>query len=156
MALEQAPQQDLGIPEPVKPDHNWPGRYKPQFVVPSPDRLKQSHQLVTMRNTDRAQTHIVIDRFLQGHELRPGETKEIDLLAEDIEYYQRRRRPEVVGKDHRGNPKLIPLVIDGVRDSYDEPQQAEMQVRATEQSTASTEVVELPAIDTPESRSKRR
>src|SRR5215471_7513525 len=108
MPLQAAPEQDLHVAEPSKPDVFWPAHRKPQFLQIPAGQLDKEHQLVTMRNTDREQTHVVIDRFMNGHEILPGQAVEVDLLAEDIEYFQRRRHPELVGKDEKGNPKLIP------------------------------------------------
>jgi hypothetical protein len=117
MPLQDAPVQDLHVAEPGKPDINWPAHRRPQFLQVPKGQLDKEHQLVNIRNTDREQTHIVIDRFCVGHELQPGQVVEVDMLAEDIEYFQRRRQPNLVGKDDRGNPKLIPVVIEGIRDA---------------------------------------
>jgi len=115
--LKDAPQQDLHVAEPAKPDANWPAHRKPQFLQVPAGQLDKEHQLVMMRNTHNETTHIIIDRYMVGHELQPGQTKEIDLLAEDIEYFQRRRHPELVGRDEKGNPQLHPVMIVGLRDS---------------------------------------
>jgi hypothetical protein len=133
MPLQDAPVQDLHVAEPVKPDVNWPAYRKPQFLQVPKGQLDKEHQLVTMRNTDKEQTHIVIDRFCVGHELQPGQAKEVDLLAEDIEYFQRRRHPAMVGLDEKGNPKLIPIVIEGIRDAPSVEQAAQQAVEAADE-----------------------
>ena len=116
MPLQDAPEQDLHVAQPAPPDINWPAYRKPQFLQIPVGQLDKPHQLVMMRNSHRETTHVIIDRFMVGHELLPGQVKEIDLLAEDIEYFQRRRRPELVGRDQQGNPQLHPVIIEGLRD----------------------------------------
>jgi hypothetical protein len=39
------------------------------------------------------QTHIVIDRFMNGHELRPGERKEVEMLVDEIAAFRELGRP---------------------------------------------------------------
>jgi hypothetical protein len=48
---------------------------------------------VTVLNTSPVQTHIVIDRFMNGHELRPGEKKEVEMLVDEIEAFRKVGRP---------------------------------------------------------------
>lgn len=93
MPLHQAPEQDLAVTQPAQPAPNWPARMKPQQVIPSQARLDAEHQLAMLHNTDREQTHIVLDRFLHGHEIHAGQKVEIDMLVNDIKYFQRQRRP---------------------------------------------------------------
>jgi hypothetical protein len=50
-------------------------------------------QRVTVMNTSQSQPHIVIDRFMNGHELRPGEKKEIDMLVDEIAAFRELGRP---------------------------------------------------------------
>jgi hypothetical protein len=54
-------------------------------LVPTPERLALKNQRVIIHNTSREQTHIIIDRNLEGVELRPGERKEIDMTVDEIE-----------------------------------------------------------------------
>jgi hypothetical protein len=61
--------------------------------LPSSERLKAPHQLVRVQNTSPVQTHIVIDRQQNGHELRPGEIKEVDMLVDDIASLRELARP---------------------------------------------------------------
>lgn len=116
MPFEPGP-VDLGIQEPVKPDVNWPARSKPQFLVVTKDQLDKPHQLAEMRNNDRVQTHIIIDRFLQGHELAPGQTREIDLTVEDIEYFRRQRRANRMSADRTRVLPAHPVEVLGVREA---------------------------------------
>jgi hypothetical protein len=44
-------------------------------LLVSRERLEAPSQRVTVLNTSPVQTHIIIDRFMHGHELRPGERK---------------------------------------------------------------------------------
>lgn len=105
--------QDTGIARPHEADSSW-SRMQPLFVQPSPDRLDKPHQIVDIKNNSDVEIgvrgfavptrHVVIDRFNQGHELAPGETKRgIDMLAEDIAYFLRERREGRI--DHMGRRK---------------------------------------------------
>ena len=50
---------------------------------------------VTVYNRSEVQTHVVIDRFSQGHTLRPGERKHgVELPNDEIAYFQEQRRPD--------------------------------------------------------------
>lgn len=94
--------QDLHVAVPAQPDQNW-ARMQPMSIQPTPARLDKPHQIVSIKNTSditpgprgipHPQKHIIIDRYNQGHELQPGETKhDIDMLAVDIEYFIRERQ----------------------------------------------------------------
>jgi hypothetical protein len=48
------------------------------------ERLEAPSRRVTVLNTSPIQTHVVIDRFMNGHELRPGERKEVEMLVDEI------------------------------------------------------------------------
>jgi hypothetical protein len=52
--------------------------------IPSATRLAAAHQRVTLRNTDERQTHFIQDRSLKHIELRPGESKELDMLTSEL------------------------------------------------------------------------
>jgi hypothetical protein len=97
-------------------DTRW-ARAQPISVVPSKARLDAPHQLVTIKNTSPNQTHIVVDRFMVGHELLPGRSQaDVDMTAADIEYYLRQRRPDrttTVAGIVRQLP-LHPVVIEGL------------------------------------------
>lgn len=115
--------QDLHISEPRGPDRNW-RRMQPIQITPTKQRLDAEHQLVMVRNRSdvepvgllapKPQTHIVIDRYMVGHELAPGQAKQIDLLATDIDYFQRQRARD--RRDMLGQLlPLHPVAIEGVR-----------------------------------------
>jgi hypothetical protein len=70
-------------------NHNAPQ----MFLVATSARLKEESQRVTLRNTDRHQTHIMIDRFLIGHELQPGQQKEIEMTVDEIAAHREKLRP---------------------------------------------------------------
>lgn len=136
MPLHQAPEQDLGIAEPVGPAPNWPARMKPQSIIPTAERLDADHQLATLRNTDPVQTHIVIDRFQQGHELAAGQRAEIDMLVADIKYFQRQRRPNRIGN----NGQLLkphPILVEDCRAAPEDvaPAHSDEEVEAAQATT---------------------
>jgi hypothetical protein len=62
-------------------------------VLMSRERLEAPSQRVTVMNTSPIQTHIVIDRFMNGHELRPGEKKEVEMLVDEIAAFRELGRP---------------------------------------------------------------
>jgi hypothetical protein len=104
-------QPDLGVSRLREPDLNW--RAKPIQMTASQERLDKPHQRVSIRNTHPLQTHIVIDRVMQGHEILPGQIKhDIDMLADDIDYFLRMRQPRT---DNLGRQlPLHPIVIEGI------------------------------------------
>jgi hypothetical protein len=76
----------------------------PNLVIPRPtrwgaviqvtrERLEAPSQRVTVMNTSPIQKHIVIDRFMNGHELRPGEKKEVEMLVDEIAAFRELGRP---------------------------------------------------------------
>jgi hypothetical protein len=76
----------------------------PNLVIPRPtqwgaviqvtrERLEAPSQRITVLNTSPIQTHIVIDRFMNGHELRPGEKKEVEMLVDEIAAFRELGRP---------------------------------------------------------------
>lgn len=94
---------------------------KPAPMQPSPERLAAKHQLVTLRNNHGTQVHIVLDRFNQPVELKPGETKrDVDMLVEDIVYFASLAEP---GKfDIYGFPRPVhPVKIMDRRDPPPDP-----------------------------------
>ncbi len=134
MPLHQAPEQDLGVTEPVGPAPNWPARMKPQAIIPTEARLKAEHQLAMVHNSDPAQTHIIIDRFQQGHEVHPGQRHEIDMLVEDIKYFQRQRRPNRMASNGQ-MLRLHPIIIEGVRPTPEDaaPAHSDAEVEAAQE-----------------------
>jgi hypothetical protein len=117
--------------------------HAPMRPEPSAARLKADHSLVTVKNTSPAQNHIVIDRFNVGHELRPGEQREMDMVNIEIESFLENRRPgrfypEIDPLSPQGKPKpLHPIEIVGysAKPSADEQIEA-ASVAATKQSAA--------------------
>ena len=71
------------------PDDNTPMRPEP-----SKERLNAPSSRVIVKNTSEVQNHIVIDRFNVGHELRPGEAREMEMLNDEIANFQEQRRPD--------------------------------------------------------------
>jgi hypothetical protein len=49
------------------------------------------------------QTHSVIDRYMNGHELRPGQKKEMEMLVDEIAEFRK------LGRPNRGVYKSGPL-----------------------------------------------
>jgi hypothetical protein len=69
--------------------------YPPAQITLEPTlaRRAASHQRVRVRNTSPVQVHIVVDRNLVGHELQPGQVKELDMLVDEIEAFRALRLP---------------------------------------------------------------
>lgn len=76
-----------------RPDSRW-RRFAPTILAPpmgfgkSEDGEVHSQE-VTVTNTASNQIHVVIDRHYVGHELRPGQSKRLDLLVDDIRNFKR-------------------------------------------------------------------
>ena len=66
-----------------------------------------------MKNTS-FQNHIVIDRFNVGHELRPGEAREMEMLNDEIANFQEQRRPDRFYPGTTTLKPLHPIIIEGV------------------------------------------
>lgn len=107
--LPEAEKQDLHMAEAHQPDQNW-GRAAPVQITPSKERLAAEHQHVTIKNTSPDQKHIVIDRFMVGHEFEPGQTRAgIDMLVSEVNFFMRERQPR---KNQFGVPKpMHPIEI---------------------------------------------
>jgi hypothetical protein len=95
----------------------WAAPMRPE---PTKERLDAAHQRVLVRNTSTAQNHIVIDRYNVGHELRPGERREMDMLEVEIANFQEHRRPgrffpEIDPEHPQGKQKPPhPILIEGI------------------------------------------
>ena len=63
---------------------------------------------------ETAQNHIVIDRFNVGHELRPGEAREMEMLNDEIANFQEQRRPDRFFPGTTTPKPLHPIIIEGV------------------------------------------
>jgi hypothetical protein len=68
--------------------------YAPMRPEPTWEQLHAPCSRVTVRNTSDVQTHIVVDKYNVGHELRPGQKVEMELLNEDIARFQELRLPD--------------------------------------------------------------
>jgi hypothetical protein len=110
------------IDRPHLPDTYW-ARMQPVTIMASQDRLDARHCLVTVKNSSDTelahngrvvpQLHVVIDRHMQGHELQPGQSKEVDLLVEQIEYFLQQRRPGRMNMFNGRPHPLHPIVVVG-------------------------------------------
>ena len=70
---------------------------------------------VTVYNSSEVQTHVVIDRFSQGHTLRPGERKhDVEPPNDQIAYFQEQRRPDRFYPGTTTLKPLHPIMIEGV------------------------------------------
>ena len=70
---------------------------------------------VTIYNSSEVQTHVIIDRFSQGHTLRPGERKhDVELPNDEIAYFQEQRRPDRFFPGTTTPKPLHPIIIEGV------------------------------------------
>lgn len=58
---------------------------------------------------------MIIDRFSQGHTLRPGERKhDVELPNDEIAYFQEQRRPDRFFPGTTTPKPLHPIIIEGV------------------------------------------
>lgn len=131
-AIDIPAAQDLGFSVPHAMDAAIP---KGDVPIPSAERLAESSSRVWAYNTDLAQTHIVTDRYLVGHELLPGRGKEIELLNRDIEYFIRQRVPHSVTRivDDRVAAVIVQHPVE-LRDEHGSP----LRFRETPANTVST------------------
>ncbi len=96
------------------PDDNTPMRPEP-----SKEQLNAPSSRVIVKNTSEVQNHIVIDRFNVGHELRPGEAREMEMLNDEIANFQEQRRPDRfypgIDTTEPARPKPPhPILIEGI------------------------------------------
>ena len=93
--------------------------YAPMRPAPSCERLNAPSSRVIVKNTSEVQNHIVIDKYNVGHELRPGEAREMEMLNDEIASFREQRRPDRFypasdpTKPGRQKP-LHPIVIEGI------------------------------------------
>ena len=92
-AAQAPPAQDLHLATPAHPDPGMPG-----FDAPRADaaRLAKSSEWVTVTNTSPVQTHIVFDRYKQGHELLPGQSQRFEMVCSEVDYFLQQRVPHSV------------------------------------------------------------
>ena len=88
--------------------------YAPMRPEPSKERLNAPSSRVIVKNTSEVQNHIVIDRFNVGHELRPGEAREMEMLNDEIASFQEQRRPDRFYPGTTTLKRLHPIIIEGV------------------------------------------
>jgi hypothetical protein len=93
--------------------------YASQRPEPSWERLNAPCSRVWVKNTSEMQTHIVIDKYNNGHELKPGERQEMEMLNEEIAAFQSHSLPDryfpVNDPAMPGRPKpKHPIQIEGV------------------------------------------
>ena len=83
--------------------------------IPRDPRRAAPFSRVTIYNSSQVQTHVIIDRFSQGHTLRPGERKhDVELPNDEIAYFQEQRRPDRFFPGTTTPKPLHPIIIEGV------------------------------------------
>ena len=83
--------------------------------IPQDPRRAAPFSRVTVYNSSEVQTNVVIDRFSQGHTLRPGERKhDVELPNDEIAYFQEQRRPDRFFPGTTTPKPLHPIIIEGV------------------------------------------
>jgi hypothetical protein len=116
-------------PGPVRPPPEIP-YFAPMRPEPSWERLNSPSSRVTVTNTSQEQNHIVVDRFCVGHELRPGQKVEIEMLNDEIATFQQHRLPDryypAIDPAKPGLPKPPhPIKIDGVGSMIEDRRRAQ-------------------------------
>jgi hypothetical protein len=141
--------QDLHLAERHNPDPGVPHHQPP---APSAARIAASWQLVRIKNTSN-QTHIIFDRFYQGIQLDPGQTREVPMLVDEIEALIDMRRPErgkvmlfdptSATKMRMGEKPPHPLVVEGFENPGPKPDKPatirEPEQQPAQEAAASTE-----------------
>jgi hypothetical protein len=144
-----AEQQDLGIAQVHTLDTP-----RHQAPVPTTARLAADWQLVKVKNTSN-QTHVIFDRFYQGIELQPGQTREVPMVTDELEALIDQRRPNrgtiqkydptVAGKLATVERPQHPLVVEGFENPGPKPTKP-----------ATVREPELPVAQEAESKTERR
>ena len=84
--------------------------------IPRDPRRAAPFSRVTIYNSSQVQTHVIIDRFSQGHTLRPGERKhDVELPNDEIAYFQEQRRQIGSSPAPRRSSPCIQLSLKGWR-----------------------------------------
>ena len=117
------------------PDRLNPQYFSPIRPEPTKERLDAPSSRVWVQNTSTNQNHIVIDRYNVGHELRPGERREMEMVNTEIESFQEHRRPgryypEIDPEHPEGRMKpMHAILIEGVPSlaAADEPERQRRQ-----------------------------
>ena len=122
--MEIRPPQSQNILPPAMPDRNWDHTRPVPPAIPTEERLKMSSQTVKAINTHPLQTHVIYDRYLRPIEIPPQQSRECELVLEDIDYFKRERTPGRIGQTGLVRP-LHPIMIESISDrvvSEDEQQ----------------------------------
>jgi hypothetical protein len=91
---QKVPPQASDMVTPVTIVKPTPHPAVPQMVMLADDRrLRSDHHTVTVRNTSHNQAHIIVDRHMNCHELRPGESKQVDMLDDEVAAFRELGRP---------------------------------------------------------------
>jgi hypothetical protein len=110
------------------PDFANPQYFSPIRPEPTLQRLNAPSTRVWVQNTSPNQNHIVIDRFNVGHELRPGERREMEMVNDEIANLMEHRRPgrmypEIDPQNPQGKMKpLHPILIEGMPELSSKPE----------------------------------
>lgn len=121
-ALNPIP-RNMNAIRPPPPDHPY---FAPMRPEPTWERLQEPSSRVRVTNTsENGQIHVVIDRFMVGHELRAGQSVEIEMIHDEIARFQEMRRTDryypVIDPQKPGRAKpLHPIKIEGVASMIDE------------------------------------
>ena len=94
--------------------------YAPQRPEPSWERLNSPSMRVWVKNTSETQKHMVIDKYYVGHDLAPGERKEIELLNEEIAVFQSHRLPDRIDFTTGMSKPLHAILIEGIPSMIEE------------------------------------
>jgi hypothetical protein len=115
--------RNQNLVRPPPPDHPY---FAPQRPEASWERLQEPSSRVKVTNTaENGQMHVVIDRFLVGHELRPGQSVEVEMINDEIARFQEMRRADRYypatdpARPLRPKP-LHPIKIEGVGSMIEE------------------------------------
>ena len=101
-----------------QPDRQW-ATSAPIPMVASADRMKLSSSLVTIENTSPNQVHVVIDRFMVGHELQPGQREpDVDMVDDEIAYFVRQAKPDRFDRTTGRKLNPHPVRIHGITEKH--------------------------------------
>lgn len=138
-----------GLVRPPPLDHPY---FAPMRPEPSWERLQEPHSRVRVTNTSEVQMHVVIDRFMVGHELRPGQKVEIEMINDEIARFQELRRPDRYypandpARPLRPKPPH-PILIEGVGsmiEQADDRQDEHQRALAAEREAMRAQAMQVP------------
>jgi hypothetical protein len=79
-----------------------------QAAAPTAERLSKPHQRVTLKNTSESQVHFLCDRHLRHIEFKPGQSREITMLTDELANLMRLQRSDrgfyPIGSPNAGKP----------------------------------------------------